>query len=81
MHLGPPHKFTLSFVKGAWGILNRRRAKDFRDTTNLIRLYAKVERPTSEQLKLIALTVIQATGQAVFQGPKAFYLSGPSGYC
>ena len=80
MHLELPRKFTLSFIKDAWGTLNHRRGQELRELTNLIRLHAKVERPTFEQIKMIGLTVLQTTGAAVFQRPKAFDLVDPSGY-
>ena len=80
VHLESPRKFTLSFVKDAWVTHNRRWAQELCETTNLTRLYYKVERPTSEQLNLIGLAVVQATGQTAFHRPKAFDLADPSGY-
>ena len=80
MHIEAPHKFTLAFIKEAWGTLNHRWTQEIKETTNLIRLHAKVERPTFEQIKMIGLTVIQSTGLTVFQRPKAFDLVDPGGY-
>ena len=80
LHINEPRKFTLPVVKDAWGTLNRRWAQELKELTNQIRLHAKVERPTFEQIKLIGMTVIQSTGDALFQRPKAFDLDDPSGY-
>ena len=80
MHIAEPHKFTLVFIKDAWGTLNYRWAQELRDLTNLIRWHAKVERPTFEQIKMIGLTVVPSTGLTVFQKPTTFDLDNPSGY-
>ena len=81
LHLEPPpHKYTLSFVKDARGTLNHRWGQELRELTNLIRLHAKVERPTFEQIKMIGLTVVQNSGTTAPQRPKAFDLVDPTGY-
>ena len=62
------------------GELNHRRGQELRDLTNTLRLYAKVERPTVEQLNMIGMTVRLTSGVAIFQKPKPSDLNGKKGF-
>ena len=48
--------------------------------TNMLRMHAQVELPTFAKLRSIGMTVIAATGRAVYQRPTTFDLAGPEGY-
>ena len=50
-----------------------------RDNANP-RTHAQVERPTFAQLRAIEMTVVTATGLAVYQRPKTFDIRGPQGH-
>ena len=54
MHVEQPRKYPLSFVRQAWGTLNRRRCREIRELTSIMRLHAGAERPTFDQLKAVA---------------------------
>lgn len=80
LHIDYHRKFTLSFVRSAWGARNYRLVQELREMTNALRLRAQVERPTFAQLRAIGMTVVTATGKTAYQRPTAFNLTGPSGY-
>ena len=80
LHVDTPRKFTLSFIRGAWGSLNYRWGQEIKELTNILRLHAKVERPAFEQLKMIGMTIVSSPGATVFQKPNAFGLDDPLGF-
>ena len=80
LHVDTPHKFALSFIRGACGSLNYRRGQEIVDLANILRLRVKVERPTFEQLKMIGVTIVQPSCLTVFRKPKACDLEDPSGF-
>ena len=80
LHIREPHKYTLSFIEGAWGTLNYRCIQELKEPTNILRLHAGVERPTYDQLKAIGMTINPASGKTVFQMPSTFQVRGPLGY-
>ena len=80
LHVREPRKFTLSLIRGARGTLNYRWIQELNELTNTIRLYAKVERPTFEQLKAIGVTINPVGGQAIFRRPDTFQIRDPIGY-
>ena len=80
MHLSYPHKYPLGFAKNAWGALNVRWVQDLRATTDTLRLHAKVERPTSQQLQAVGVTIVDATGSTLYRRPDTFDVTNPQCY-
>ena len=80
LHIREPNKYNPPFVRGAWETLNHRLIQGLQDSTKVLRLRAKVERPTYGQLKAIGLTIDHITGRNAFQLPTAFNLNDPGGY-
>ena len=80
LHIREPHKYTLPFVKGAWGTLNYRLIQELKEAANILRLRAVVERPTYDQLKAIGMTINPTSGKTIFQMPSIFQVRGPLGY-
>ena len=80
MQLSYPHKYPLGFVKHAWGTLNVRWVQDLKAMTDTLRLYAKVERPTSQQLQAVGMTVVTSTGETLYRRPDTFDMTSPTGY-
>ena len=80
LRIESPRRFTLSFIRDSWVAVNYRRNQELRGLTNILRLHAKVERPTFEQLKLIGMAILQSTGEMAYRRPNAFYIDGHRGY-
>lgn len=80
MHLIYPQKYPLGFVKNTWGTLNARWRQDFRAVEDTLRLYAKAERPTPQQLQAVGMTVVSATGMTLFRRPDTFDMTRPTSY-
>ena len=80
MHLSYPHKYPLGFVKNTWGTLNVRWVQDLKAMTDTLRLYAKVERPTFQQLQAVGMTVVTSTGETLYRRPDTFDMTSPTGY-
>ena len=80
LHIDYPHKYTLLFVRSTCGKLNYRWVQELREMTNVMRMYAQVERPTFAQLRSIGTTVVTAAGLTVYQRPNTFDLRGTKGY-
>ena len=80
LHLEAPRKYTLSFVRRSLGTLAYRWGQELREMCNVLRLYAKDERPTFEQLKAIGVTLVTSTNLDLPQRPKTFDLPGPRGF-
>ena len=80
MHLSYPHKYPLGFAKNAWGALNVRWVQDLRAMTDTLRLHAKVERPTFQQLQAVGVTIVDATGSTLYRRPDTFDVTNPQCY-
>ena len=80
LHVREPHKYTLPFIRNAWGTLNHRWIQELKESTNVLRLHAGVERPTFDQLKAVGMTVDPSTGSTVFRMPGTFKIRDPAGY-
>ena len=66
---------------GGWGgTLNYRRVQDIKELANTIRLYAKVERPTFDQLKAIVMTIDPVGGNTILKSHVAFLVMEVGGY-
>ena len=80
MHLSCPHKYPLGFVKNAWGTLNVRWVRDLKAMADTLRLHARVERPTFQQLQAVGMTIVEATGSTLYRRPDTFNVHDPWGY-
>ena len=80
LHVREPHKYTLAFIRNSWNTLNHRWVQELKEATNLLRLHARVERPTYDQLKSIGMTIDPKTNRTIFQRPVVFNLRDVSGY-
>ena len=80
MRLSYPPTYPLGFAKNARGALNVRRRQDIRAMTDTLRVRAKVERPTLQQLQAVGMTVVATTGRALYRRPVAFGMIAPDGF-
>ena len=80
MHLGYPHKYPLGFAKNDSGTLNVRWCQDLKAMTDTLRLHAKAERPTSQQLQAVGMAVVNATGMTLFRRPGTFDMTSTRSY-
>ena len=80
LHLRFPRKYPLGFVRNAWATLNVRWVHDLKAMTDTLRLYAKVGRPTSQQLQAVGMTVVNSSGTTLFRRPDTFGMEGPTSY-
>ena len=80
IHISHHPKYTLQFVRHAWGTLNRRWGQEIRELPNLLRLHAGAERPTFDQLRTAGMTIRMETGRTVYHCPTTFDLKRPDGY-
>ena len=62
------------------GTLNHRRIQGLKESTNLLRLHANVERPTYDQLKAIGMTIGPSKGLTIFRFPTVLNLRDANGY-
>ena len=80
LHLETPRKYTLSIVSRSWGTRVYRRGQELREMRNVLRLYAKAERPTFEQLNDIGMTVVTSANLTSPQRSETFDLPDPLGF-
>ena len=48
--------------------------------TDTLRLYAKVGRPTFQQLQAVGMNVVTSTGETLYRRPDTFDMTSPTGY-
>ena len=48
--------------------------------TDTLRLHAKAERPTFQQLQAVGMAIVSATGRTLFRRPDTFDMSSPASY-
>ena len=77
LHVREPRKYTLPFIRNACGTLNHMWIQELKESTNILRMHANVERPTYDHLKAIGMTVDPNTCATVFGPPDTFAVRGP----
>ena len=80
LHAREPRNYTLAFVRNSWNTLNHRWVQEIKEGTNLLRLHARVDRPTYDQLKSIGMTIGPSSNKTIFQRPEVFNVIDVSGY-
>ena len=80
LHIREPNKYKLPFFRNAWGALNHRRAQELEESANILRLRARVEGPTYDQLKAIGAAIGPADKKNISQIPSMPQLRDSSGY-
>lgn len=81
LRLVPPRKYTLGFVKNAWGAPNVRWAQEIKAMIDTLRLRARLGRPTSQQLQAVGMAVVTATGATLFRRRDTFGTGALPGIC
>ena len=80
LHVREPHKYTMPFIRNAWNTLKHRRAQEIKEITNVLRLRARVDRPTYDQPKSIGATIDPNADRTIFQRPDVFNVRDVVGY-
>ena len=75
-----PHKYTIPFIRNAWFALNHRWAREIMAIANVLRLRARVDRPTYDQLESIGMTIGPLTRKTIFRKPDVSSVRADRGY-
>ena len=78
--LGNSSQVHSDLCSAGLGSLVSRLGQELREMANVIRQYAKAERPKFEQPKAIGMRVVTPTGLTLFQRPKTFDMTAPGGF-
>ena len=80
LHLSFPRKYPLGCARNARATLNVRWLQDLEAMTDTLRLYAKVERPTFQQLQAVGMTAVNSSGTTLFRRPSTFDMDSATSY-
>ena len=75
-----PLKYTLAPIRDDWGELNHLRIQALKESTDILRMHANVDRPTYGRLSAIGMAIDPTTGAEIFTLPDTFNVRGANGY-